>query len=50
MYPSAHNSTIYSSQHMCLCVYVLRHFSHVSLIATLETVANQAPLSLGLAR
>ena len=35
---------------MCLCVYVLSHFSRVQLFATLWTVACQAPLSLGFSR
>ena len=30
--------------------YVLSHFSHVQLLATLGTVACQAPLSLGFSR
>ena len=30
--------------------YVLSHFSHVQLLATLWTVACQAPLSLGFSR
>ena len=35
---------------MCLCVYVLSHFSCVHLFATLWTVAFQAPLSMGFSR
>ena len=31
---------------MCACV--LSHFSRVQLIATLKTVARQAPLSMGI--
>ena len=37
---------IFSSQ-VALCVCVPNLFSHVQLLATLETVAHQAPLSMG---
>ena len=33
---------------MCACV--LSHFSHVPIIATLWTLAHQAPLSIGFSR
>ena len=33
---------------VCVCVWY--HFSHVQLLATLWTVAHQAPLSLGFSR
>ena len=32
------------------CAYVLNHFSHVRLFATLWTVTHQAPLSMGFSR
>ena len=35
---------------MCVCVCVLSHFSCVQLFATLWTVAQQAPLSVGFSR
>ena len=34
----------------CVCVCVLGHFSHVQLFATLWTVVQQAPLSMGFSR
>ena len=35
---------------MCVCAYVLSHFRHVQLFATLWTVACQALLSMGFSR
>ena len=35
---------------VCVCVYVLGHFSHVQVLATLWTVAHQAPLSMEFSR
>ena len=33
-----------------LSAYILNHFSHVQLFATLWTVAHQAPLSMGFSK
>ena len=33
-----------------ICVCMLSHFSHVQLFATLQTVAHQAPLSMGFSK
>ena len=35
---------------VCVCVCTLSHFSRVQLFATLQTVALQAPLSMGFSR
>ena len=35
---------------VCVCVWVLSHFSSVQLFMTLWTVAHQAPLSMGFSR
>ena len=39
-----------TSQDVCVYVCVLSSFSHVGFLATLWTVAHQAPLSLGFSR
>ena len=35
---------------LCVCVYVLSHFSYVQLFATLWTIASQASLSMEFSR
>ena len=47
----------YKALCVCVCVrvcgvyaYVLGHFSHVQVLATLWTVAHQAPLSMEFSR
>ena len=39
-----------NKQKFCCVQWVLCHFSHVQLFATIRTVARQAPLSMGFSR